>query len=56
MALIDLNKLFNGLRGKLGNLVFRQRPDGKLIVSGRPQYKGKRRHKVHPSSERTGTT
>jgi len=49
MALIDLNKLFNGLRGKLGNLVFRQRPDGKLIVSGKPQYKGKRRHKGTPA-------
>jgi hypothetical protein len=49
MALIDLNKIFGEIRGKLGNLVFRRRPDGKLIVSSKPQYKGRRRHKGTPA-------
>src|SRR6187402_280694 len=35
MAKINLNKLFDELRGKIGNLVFRRRPDGTLIVSSK---------------------
>jgi hypothetical protein len=49
MAKINLNKLFDELRGKIGNLVFRRRPDGTLIVSSIPYYKGKRRHKGTPA-------
>ncbi len=49
MALIDLNKIFGPITGLLGNLVFRRRPDGKVIVSGKPHYKGKRRHKGTPA-------
>jgi hypothetical protein len=49
MALINLNKLFDEIRGKIGNLVFRRRPDGKLIVSSKPHYKGRRRHKGTPA-------
>jgi hypothetical protein len=49
MALIDLNKIFGEITGMLGDLVFRHRPDGKLIVSSKPQYKGKRRHKGTPA-------
>jgi hypothetical protein len=49
MAFIDLNKLFEDLRGTIGDLVFRRRPDGKVIVSGKPRYKGKRRHKGTPA-------
>jgi|WetSurMetagenome_2_1015567.scaffolds.fasta_scaffold485422_2 hypothetical protein len=50
MAKIDLNKLFDELRDRSGNLVFRRRPDGTLIVSGKPQYKGKRRHRGAPAA------
>lgn len=49
MALIDFNKLFGEIRGKLGNLVLRPRPDGKTIVSSKPRYKGRRRHKGTPA-------
>jgi hypothetical protein len=49
MALINLNQLFSEIRGKIGNMVFRHRPDGKLIVSGKPHYKGKRYHKGTPA-------
>ncbi len=49
MALLDLNKIFGEITGMLGDLVFRRRPDGKLIVSGKPRYKGKRRHKGTPA-------
>lgn len=49
MALLDLNKIFGGITGMLGGLVFRRRPDGKVIVSGKPRYKGKRRHKGTPA-------
>jgi hypothetical protein len=45
MAFINLDKIFGAIRGKLGDLAFRVRPDGKLIVSGKPRYKGKRKHK-----------
>jgi hypothetical protein len=49
MALLNLNKLFDDIRGKLGNLVVRRRPDGKLIISSTPHYKGKRGHKGTPA-------
>lgn len=51
MALLNLNKLFDDIRGKLGNLVIRRRPDGKLILSSKPHYKGKRRHKGTPAQK-----
>jgi hypothetical protein len=49
MAFINLNKIFGGLRGAIGDLVLRLRPDGKLIVTSKPRYKGKRRHKGTPA-------
>jgi len=49
MAKLNLNKLFDELRGKVGNLVFRRRPDGTLIVSSKPRYKGKRYRKGTPA-------
>ena len=42
MAKLTLNQLFEALRGGIGGLVFRRRPDGTIIVSGAPVYrKGK---------------
>ena len=42
MAKLTLNQLFEVLRGGIGGLVFRRRPDGTIIVSGAPTYrKGK---------------
>lgn len=49
MALVDLNKIIGKISGKLGDLVFRTRPDGKQIISSKPRYKGKRRHKGTPA-------
>jgi hypothetical protein len=51
MAKLNLNKLFEELRGKIGDLVFRRRPDGTLIVSGKPDYKGKPKHKGTPAQQ-----
>ena len=49
MALLNLNKLFDEIRGKIGNLVIRRRPDGTMIVSSKPRYKGKRYRKGTPA-------
>lgn len=38
MAKVTLNQLFDALRGGLGQAVFRQRPDGAIILSGAPSY------------------
>ena len=38
MAKTTLNRIIEALRGKLGNLIYRQRPDGTIIVSGVPLY------------------
>ena len=38
MAKTTWNRLIETLRGKLGNLIYRQRPDGTIIVSGTPRY------------------
>jgi hypothetical protein len=50
MANVTLNQLLEALRGKLGHLVFRRRPDGRIIVSGTPRYrkgKGSPKQKAH---------
>ena len=36
MAKIKLDPMFNGLSGKYGGVIFRQRPDGTTIVSRAP--------------------
>lgn len=42
MAILTLNQLLEAIRGKIGGLVIRRRPDGALIISGAPHYrKGK---------------
>jgi hypothetical protein len=42
MAKLTLNQLFEVIRGGIGGLVFRRRPDGTIIVSSAPAYsKGK---------------
>ena len=51
MAKVNLNQLLEMLTGKLGNLVFRRRPDGTVIVSGKPRYRGRRRHKGTPAQK-----
>ncbi len=37
MAKVDINKLLQTLRGKIGDLVFRHMPDGSTVVSGIPR-------------------
>jgi hypothetical protein len=37
MAKITFNQLLDVIRGGIGNLVMRQRPDGTIILSGAPQ-------------------
>lgn len=49
MAKINLNKLLEALRGHIGRMVFRVRPDGTVIVSGAPHYKGRRGYKGTPA-------
>lgn len=42
MAKVDINQLMAVLQGSIGDLVFRQRPDGSIIVSRAPLFrKGK---------------
>src|SRR5512139_601627 len=42
MAKVRINKLMDLIRGSIGKLVFRVRPDGTVILSGAPRYrKGK---------------
>jgi len=43
MAKADKNKFVASLRGSLGGLVIRQMPDGTVIVSTAPHYRGKKR-------------
>jgi hypothetical protein len=38
MAKVTLNKLLEVLSGAVGGLVFRQRPDGTIILSGSPRH------------------
>lgn len=38
MAKVTLNQLLEILQGGIGNLVFRQMPDGTIIISGAPRY------------------
>ena len=42
MAIVDINELFETLRGKIGRLVFRRLPDGRLVVSGAPLRRKKK--------------
>jgi hypothetical protein len=42
MPKVRLNQLLNSLRGGIGNLVFRQRPDGTTIISGAPLSRGRK--------------
>ena len=50
MAIVSLNQMLEVIRGGVGKLVMRQRPDGKLILSGAPSYrkgKGTAKQKAH---------
>jgi len=38
MAKVTINKLLEALSGAIGGLVFRQRPDGTIILSGAPRH------------------
>jgi hypothetical protein len=38
MPKVRLNQLLDSIRGGIGNLVFRQRPDGTIIISGAPLF------------------
>ena len=49
MAKINLNKMLEAIRGHIGRLVFRVRPDGTVILSGAPHYKGRKGHKGTPA-------
>jgi C4-dicarboxylate-specific signal transduction histidine kinase len=42
MAKMTLNRIVEALWGKLGDLVYRQRPDGTIIVSGTPEQNKKK--------------
>ena len=42
MAKVTTNELIKGLRGAIGGMVFRQMPDGSILVSAAPHY-GRRR-------------
>jgi hypothetical protein len=53
MAKADLNKLVQSLRGRVGDLVFRQMPDGSIVVSSAP--KKKRRSSQRQKDYRQGT-
>src|SRR5262245_1423722 len=53
MAKVDLNQLIQSLHGKVGDLVFRQMPDGSIVVSSAP--KKKRRSSQRQKSYRQGT-
>lgn len=39
MARVSVHQLFDMLRGGIGGLIFRHRPDGMVIVSGKPHYR-----------------
>ena len=39
MAEVDLNELLKSIRGKVGDLVFRQMPDGSIVLSSAPKKK-----------------
>ena len=50
MAKIKLNRVLQAIRGSIGRIVFRIRPDGTVILSGAPTYKknrGTARQKAH---------
>jgi hypothetical protein len=50
MAIIELNQLLEVIRGSVGKLVVRRRPDGTLILSGAPAYgkgQGSAKQKEH---------
>ena len=42
MAKVDLNKLIQSIHGKVGDLVFREMPDGSIVVSKVPTRKKKK--------------
>ena len=39
MAIVKLNQLLDMIRGGIGKMVVRRRPDGTLILSGAPDYR-----------------
>jgi hypothetical protein len=43
MAKVEMNKLMEALSGAIGGLVFRQMPDGSVVVSAAPRYGGRKR-------------
>jgi hypothetical protein len=53
MAKADLNTLFKSLHGKVGDLVFREMPDGSIVVSSAP--KKKRKSSKRQKAYRNGT-
>jgi len=38
MAKVKKNSVFDGLRGKVGGMVFRQMPDGSTVASAKPDF------------------
>ncbi len=55
MANVTLDQVLKTLRGKIGDLVYRSRPDGRIIVSGKPHYrKGKGTPKQKATRQRFG--
>ena len=53
MAEAELSKMIKSIRGKVGGLVFRQMPDGSIVVSSAP--KKKRRSSKGQKAYRKGT-
>jgi hypothetical protein len=50
MAIITVNQMLDVIRGGVGKLIIRRRPDGMLILSGAPKYgkgKGSPKQKAH---------
>ncbi len=43
MAKVKMNQLIKVLNGAIGGLVFREMPNGSVVVSAAPYYGGKRR-------------
>ncbi len=52
MAKVTFNQLLDRMRGHIGGLVFRQRPDGTIITSQSPRYRKKASPKQKAHRER----
>jgi hypothetical protein len=42
MAKVQNNPVVRGISGKIGNIVFRQMPDGSTYISGKPDFSGRK--------------